>query len=157
LAVGGMVVAGCGRTTTYDGINLGGFDAAPACEAPQNQCGGSCVDPNSDPQNCGRCGMVCAPGQGCSNSACQMGGDLNLTQCGSACVNLQQDPLHCGDCNNRCSSGGSCVGGQCQGGDCISPRIKCGTQCVDPRSDHGNCGGCGAACSPDAVCSNSNC
>ncbi len=33
-------------------------------------CGGSCVDPQSDPSNCGFCGTSCTAGQTCSNGSC---------------------------------------------------------------------------------------
>jgi hypothetical protein len=33
-------------------------------------CGGACVDPSSDPANCGGCGRACAPGYGCLEGVC---------------------------------------------------------------------------------------
>src|SRR5690348_11683886 len=40
------------------------------CAAPMMDCGGTCIDPGSDPQNCGACGHDCLGG-GCQGSMCQ--------------------------------------------------------------------------------------
>jgi len=48
-------------------------DAGPACAAGQTSCGGACVDTDTDPAHCGRCGQACAPGGSCAGGAC-MGG-----------------------------------------------------------------------------------
>lgn len=39
------------------------------CIAPEIQCGSECVDPTSDPMNCGACGHVC-PSNSCVASKC---------------------------------------------------------------------------------------
>jgi hypothetical protein len=39
--------------------------ATPEC------CGGACVDPETDPRNCGGCGVRCSRGQACVDSACE--------------------------------------------------------------------------------------
>jgi hypothetical protein len=41
----------------------GSFECVPLCDPPLVECQGQCVDPqsfNSDPDNCGRCGLECA-------------------------------------------------------------------------------------------------
>ena len=47
----------------------GGFACAPQCTPPQISCGTICVDPTSDPFNCGGCGIFC-PTFICTNSMC---------------------------------------------------------------------------------------
>lgn len=47
--------------------DAGGFVCAPLCAPPLTNCGGVCVDTDSDPDHCGRCNNVCA------SSICQMG------------------------------------------------------------------------------------
>jgi hypothetical protein len=40
------------------------------CPAGRIDCGGACVDPETDRRNCGGCGRVCAEGQACVDGAC---------------------------------------------------------------------------------------
>ncbi|HXX70415.1 MAG TPA: hypothetical protein VEK07_24755 [Polyangiaceae bacterium] len=58
VALGGVVAAGCGA----DNALVGG-----ACAYPLTQCGFECVDLETDPENCGSCGLTCATG------VCEMG------------------------------------------------------------------------------------
>ncbi len=41
------------------------------CTGPEIECGGSCVDPDSDPQHCGGCDVVCTAGEVCSGGTCE--------------------------------------------------------------------------------------
>ena len=45
-------------------------DSATGCGAPRVVCDGVCVDPRSDPSNCGTCGVRCATGI-CNGSVCR--------------------------------------------------------------------------------------
>ncbi len=44
--------------------------ACADCPGSQMRCETECVDPQSDPTNCGTCGTVCAAGQACYQGAC---------------------------------------------------------------------------------------
>ena len=46
----------------------GGADGA--CSEDQAECGGHCVDLETDPWNCGDCEVECATGQACVDGAC---------------------------------------------------------------------------------------
>jgi len=52
----------------------GGVDAGPSCAQGEMQCPDGCVDTTSNASDCGGCGMACALGQVCVNSACAVGG-----------------------------------------------------------------------------------
>ena len=118
---------------------------------PLTDCGGTCVDTDSDITNCGGCGNVCPAPVG-GSATCIMGacgtdcGDL--TDCGGVCLDLENDVDNCGACGNVCPdpSGGSavCSAGTC-GNDC-GPLTDCGGVCIDTNWDANNCGGCGNVC-----------
>ena len=143
------------------------------CTCPSNltECGGRCVDTQTDEGNCGGCGAAgsafkCDSGETCQNGACSGGG------CGNPCQGRQcgEFPDSCGttiDCGT-CSGGNHCVESTCT---CPPGTGACGFDgvCQDFLSDMNNCGGCGASdpqyrCDPDfapvggsMVCDNGAC
>src|SRR5512140_27276 len=50
------------------------------------KCAGKCVDVESDPANCGRCGNACRANQVCSNGACARSCAPGQINCNRACV-----------------------------------------------------------------------
>jgi hypothetical protein len=111
--------------------------ATCACECPtgQTECNGACVDTQTDPANCGACGVTCTGGK---------------TYQGGSCV----CPTGTQDCNGVCQE--CCVdadcgqGGQvCQGGSCVCLPFggvdfeRCGESCCPSDS---------VCCSLDAGC-----
>ncbi len=90
-------------------------------------CGGSCTYPQTDPSNCGACGVLatgpCTPRNVCDQGArsCQ-GGQPICVDTGAALP----DGTTCGDA-------GSC----------------CGGACAELASDPSNCGACGSVCPPE--------
>lgn len=93
-------------------------------------CGGTCVDPTRDDQNCGACGRVCGTGTTCA----YYGDCYPLPPC--------SDP---GMSNAWCvlPTGGM---GRC-----------CGPDCVDPFTDERNCDACGITCTSGATCTSGEC
>ncbi|MEM9190527.1 MAG: hypothetical protein AAGF12_15185 [Myxococcota bacterium] len=81
------------------------------CDDTKAQCGGTCVDLETDPAHCGGCGIGCAPGEPCRGGVC--GCEAQETACGGNCVDVRSDPQHCGACGNVCAAGTPCVGGRC--------------------------------------------
>jgi nitrous oxidase accessory protein NosD len=84
------------------------------CPGGQTRCFGSCTDTNTDPRNCGFCGVDCDEDEVCTSGQCvESGCDGGLTRCGNACVNTNNDPQNCGGCGNVCEQGELCRGGLC--------------------------------------------
>jgi hypothetical protein len=84
------------------------------CPSGQTRCFGSCTNTNSDPSNCGFCGLDCDEDEVCTSGQCvESGCDGGLTRCGNACVNTNNDPQNCGNCGSVCKQGELCRGGLC--------------------------------------------
>ncbi len=121
--------------------------------APENLCGGVCVDTSNDSRNCGHCGNVCPNGGACTGGQCACSGGESV--CGSACVNESNDVNHCGSCTNVCAAGASCVAGQC---NCPGDPLVCSGTCVAVSTTEHDCNGtcasntsvqtCGTSCAP---------
>jgi hypothetical protein len=108
--------------------------ACASCPGGTTACSASCVNLNTDVQNCGRCGNVCGAGLVCVGGACQCAPPT--VACGTSCVDLATDAAHCGSCTNACATGQSC----------------CSSACTDTTSDVNNCGACGHACGSGFLC-----
>jgi hypothetical protein len=115
-------------------------------------CNPDMADTQNDPNNCGACGRVCAPGHRC---------------CQGVCRDPDSDPSHCGACGHSCG-GNACCGGLCTnintptncgacGRACAGTEGCCGGACVDRQKDPANCGACGLRCAPGQVCSGGSC
>jgi hypothetical protein len=126
-----------------------GDGSSGGCGEGQSDCGSGCVDLQSDPTNCGKCGNTCVAPPGyeatCQEGICGITCGGGQTLCGVACFDTKKDPQNCGACGVTCKEGEVCSQGKCSEG-CVPPLIACGASCVDPASDVTNCGGCGKVC-----------
>jgi len=111
------------------------------CLNGQIGCSGTCVNVNTDNQNCGSCGNACAAGATCTAGQCIC--PSGQSQCGGNCINTATDVFNCGSCKNVCQWGNICRAGQCQ---CGQGQTVCGGNCVDTSQDLNNCGSCGNVC-----------
>jgi hypothetical protein len=85
------------------------------CAASADCCSGTCTSVNSDPQNCGACGNVCAAGAFCVNGICNAGPCFGgQAFCDGACREIALDPSYCGGCDISCGPNENCAGGLCQ-------------------------------------------
>jgi hypothetical protein len=123
LSASAVLVAACGGNVIVD---KPGGTTDPECNAPDISCGGACVNPYSDPYNCGDCDIVCGEGF-CDGGSCIVGPGCppGLSQCNGSCADLANDPSNCGFCNNACAPGTTCAGGGCQVSECL-----CGSICT---------------------------
>jgi hypothetical protein len=138
----------------------GGVCAPPSCPAGQASCDGyTCTTLQTDPKNCGTCGLVCVSGV-CAAGSCAASCSAGQTLCSGACVNTQTDTKNCGGCGLVCSVNNATPA--CQSGACAIQSCNPGFQdcnrnpadgCeINTNSDVNNCGACGNVCSPGQSC-----
>lgn len=119
------------------------------CEAPKRACGDTCVNVQTDPANCGGCGVACAADQICNAGACECPAGSSL--CGDACVDTKSDAANCGGCGKRCEANAVCDDGACAV-ECAAGKELCVSGCVDLSADRFNCGQCGNRCAQGQSC-----
>jgi hypothetical protein len=93
--------------------------SSPSCTSPDILCGSyGCVDPTTDPLNCGSCDTTCT--SDCNDGTCDTSDPCTNAalpdSCPSGCVNLSNDPMNCGQCGNACAAGLIC-----QQESCVTP------------------------------------
>jgi Stigma-specific protein, Stig1 len=125
------------------------------CSLGTNLCGLSCVHTESDGNNCGRCGVICAGGSSCQHGACVCANSAE-TVCDGLCVDTQTSSAHCGGCDSPCPAGVECVQAACAI-TCPVGEIACGSSCVDPLTTKEHCGLCNEVCGGNLVCTNGQC
>ena len=107
------VCRACNGNTSRLCGSCGGY---VCCASSAVCCNGVCTTVNSDPHNCGGCGIVCGPGQNCVGNLCQSAGPCFGGQmlCDGVCREIALDPSNCGGCGIACGPGENCAGGLCQ-------------------------------------------
>lgn len=191
---GDKLTDGCEMAVAWDPNNCGGCRAAcstyaisfvcvnGSCEAGQcapgyldcdnNKRSNGCeVRADTDPRNCGGCGVVCVNPHGsvlCGGGACRITGcDPNYADCNGLAsdgceASLLSDPDSCGGCGAayRCSSNNvatrTCRQGMCDGpcvagfADCNGQKLGDGCE-IDVTANAKHCGGCNQPCSANHV------
>ena len=127
------------------------------CADGYAQCGGSCVDLDSDPLHCGACNNACLEGDLCIAGVCEgaqaADGGVELADAGAGTADggplprvdrrlpgpiypwmPERTPL-------RCRLG----------------ELSCGGACVRPDTDTSHCGACGNHCAADELCAAAAC
>lgn len=119
------------------------------CPSGQQECGGACVDTQTDLRNCGGCGVACSEAEICLNGGC-FGCYDPLTRCGDICVDLTSDNANCGACGKTCGRNEECINKFCT---CAGPRCAIGngeTKCCPAVG--GVCCQGGGCCPNGQVC-----
>jgi|GEM_PF-1012221 len=142
----------CGR------VCMGDYDAGVVpqrCVAGQCRCEGGmtcptpsgtrCINVNSDPANCGRCGNVCSAGAFCAAGVCTC--PAWTTSCGTTCADLFRDDLNCGRCGTACTGTDWCDRGTCRPTFASAPCERLDTCGGSPLTCFGD-GICSASCTP---------
>jgi hypothetical protein len=149
------------KLTSASGINYvcnGG--SSSTCPAGLMACNNTCVNTQTDSNDCGSCGSACTSGQTCSAGVCvaQSSGNqcTSAANCPAPSNSCQQSTCTAGTCGTINSAvGTACTGssqsGTCDGsGNCVAScplgQTTCNNTCVNTQTDSNNCGSCGNAC-----------
>ena len=112
-----FILIGCSASSRVVPTGSDTFVSQPMGESrlPGNlvDCGGNLTIISIDRNNCGECGMVCAPGHICYEGYCVLSCEQGQYNCNGRCVNLVDDENNCGGCNMVCVSGQICYKGHC--------------------------------------------
>ena len=102
-----------------------GAEAPPPlnCSSAEKECNGACANFQTDSENCGKCGTLCALGQACVKGVCGADCPAGNSVCNAGdggsragkCVNTKTDNTNCGVCGRVCKQGEICFGGGCSG------------------------------------------
>ncbi len=164
----GVVCGACGLARILSACSSdssGGPDATTdvtvSCATNLTKCGSNCVDPNTDPANCGACGKACKSGEQCNAGQCLLTCGGGSFKCDGGCADLLGDPSNCGGCGVKCEPGFVCNDGGCAL-SCQSGYDKCANDagvptCTNPMTNDYNCGGCGNVCEPGTRCEGGTC
>jgi 6-phosphogluconolactonase (cycloisomerase 2 family) len=159
-------------TTCQDGeICDGTGQCALSCQDGLVDCGGTCINPETDRLFCGAgpdCsadpGLVCGSGEICNAGACELSCQAGLVKCNGTCTDPMTDRTFCGagpDCEidpgETCADGFICDGAGVCALSCQAGLTECNGTCTDTRFDPNNCGGCGVACGDTQACAESSC
>jgi len=92
----------------------GGSGGGATCAPPLTDCGGSCVDSQTDAANCGSCGSSCAANEICAGGSCELATGCSAGEmlCDGLCAACPADALDGG----RVCLGASCVAHSCNEG-----------------------------------------
>lgn len=147
----------------------------------------TCIDVQSNADNCGVCGRACVEerrGDSCAFGVCVCGnivqgcaGDNGNLCCPAPtpadtnyCANLELDPGDCGGCGDACDplAADRCDGGACRCGNSReacegTPESTCcradvgDTECIDTTTNRLHCGDCNNACDLGERCVEGSC
>jgi hypothetical protein len=85
------------------------------CGIGATKCGVNCVDLNTDHDNCGTCGNMCAANQFCNLGSCDLICTPPVVLCNGQCVDFTSDDANCGSCGFACGPAAQCIDSLCVG------------------------------------------
>ena len=129
---GAMTAAGCGNS---DGSLVGG-----SCAGSYTECSLRCVDVQTDPENCGACGVVCMQG-GCAGGVCGSPADASADGTGDGSMDGSTESSNGGDGN-----GGEPDGAAKDGTVTDTSTDTSTDSCAPPYVTAAHCGDCFTAC-----------
>jgi hypothetical protein len=151
------------------GATSGASGASSGSSGTTSGASGCNADVDTDPQNCGACGNVCAlpnATQACKGGDCAIGTcsrgykDCDHSSIDGCEIDVDTDPNNCSACGYLCVTPHAtpeCTAGSCAIMSCKGPYMDCngvvadGCE-VDVNSDSQNCGSCNNVCAlPNAT------
>jgi len=138
-----ILIAGCAKGTPT---------MTAQCSSNQDECNGTCVNVQTDNQNCGSCGKTCGTGTTCQNGTCACAS--GLVSCNSQCV--ASNAMHCGSSCTACTGSQVCSGNGCTD-SCPSGSMKCTDGACSSNGDSAHCGTSCTACPAGSSCNNGVC
>ena len=93
-----------------------------SCQAGLLNCGGVCVNTDTDRDNCGQCGDTCADTEVCDGGTCKAICEPGSQLCQGFCSDPFSDPQNCGGCGIQCALNGACFQGICR---CMFSGVVC--------------------------------
>ena len=121
-ATGDCMAANAGTACDAGEVCNGSGVCELSCQSGFIDCGGTCIDPNTDELFCGatgdclvgNAGMACGSGELCNGAgSCELSCQAGLIDCGGTCTDTQIDPDNCGMCNIMCDEVEACAAGNC--------------------------------------------
>jgi hypothetical protein len=160
--------ADCGAGQRCAGrICVQGCAPSAPCPSGQTCCGGACVNPSNNMDDCGACGVACpwhphgipACLAGSCTYACAAGfADCDGDVADGCEIDTRSDTAHCGSCSNACpippNAVATCTRSGC-GYTCLAGYSDCNGLAADgcevhSAVDNANCGACGVTCAAGA-------
>lgn len=153
------------------GCSGDGSECDPACGNGKTCCSSTCVDMQTDKNNCGSCGTKCADDEACKDgtcagcsppcaageTCCEGGTTCCEVCCEDACCPSGESCVEgvCVTCTPACTAGQTCCGGSC----CPAGRICCDQTCCAAGEfcENGHCATCNPVCYPDETCCSGTC
>jgi hypothetical protein len=89
-------------------VDSGGSCTVSATGAAGLLCGSTCIDPLTNPSNCGGCGVSVGRGNVCVAGKVRTGCPEGQSFCGGRCIDVSSDPSNCGGCGNATTGANIC-------------------------------------------------
>ena len=144
-------------TNIISGTTIFGVTGSYLCQDGLTNCSDTCVNSDTDRNNCGSCGYICPDGHVCQIGTCSLSCQPELTDCSGICRDLSSDEENCGNCGFACPPGHLCTDSTCIL-SCQEGLTACSDTCTDTLTDIENCGDCDIACDLNSqLCCHGHC